>query len=138
MTYAGGTQMGNWTVLGNSVDLIGGLWSGPPSGGGSVDLNGNGPGGIQQSFSFAPGAYLLSFYLSGNFGSGNLTKDVDVTINQSVNVNAQYSYPFSSGGPNQNYNLETLGFNVVGNGHGHTERSRASMIILHPVQSLVG
>jgi choice-of-anchor C domain-containing protein len=86
-TYsAGATNITGWTVTGNSVDLITGYWQAPPGGGNSVDLDGNGQGGVASS-SFATtngGDYTLSFDLSGNpdgaLGPHTVQVDVDGTI----------------------------------------------------------
>jgi choice-of-anchor C domain-containing protein len=78
VTYNGGT-MGPWDVSG-SVDLIGGYWQAPTAGGGSVDLDGNSPGGVAQTFSAAPGDYELTFFLSGNPDGGDGVKTVDVSV----------------------------------------------------------
>jgi len=86
-TIATDGSIGAWTVghdsipyptlVSSSVDLIGSLWSGPPTGGYSVDLNGtlgaNGAsstvarGSIFQAINVASaGNYTLTFYVSGN------------------------------------------------------------------------
>jgi choice-of-anchor C domain-containing protein len=66
-TYAGGSTIGPWTVTGGSVDLIGGYWQAPNGTVGSVDLDGDSPGGLTQTIATTPGqSYNLSFYLSGN------------------------------------------------------------------------
>jgi hypothetical protein len=61
-TVLGGTNIGPWLVSGSSVDLIGNYWNAPPSGGNSVDLNGDAAGGLIQTFDLDPGNYLLSFF----------------------------------------------------------------------------
>lgn len=80
-TYGGGsTDITNWTVQGHSVDLILSYWQAPPLGGNSVDLDGNAPGGVSQSFSTVIGQqYLVTFYLAGNPDSGDPTKDLRVS-----------------------------------------------------------
>jgi hypothetical protein len=82
-TVAGGNFFGNgnvWGVLGNSVDVIGNYWQAPPTSGGSVDLSGNGEGGIAQLFNAPAGTYKLSFYLSGNPDGGTSQRSVDVLV----------------------------------------------------------
>jgi hypothetical protein len=77
-----------WTVGPNvstgalsSVDLIGTYWAAPPSGGYSVDLDGNSVSSIFESVTVpTAGEYLLSFYISGNQDGGPATKSYSVTI----------------------------------------------------------
>lgn len=45
----GNTQINAWIVTGDSIDYIGGYWQ-PAAGSRSLDLDGNGQGGIQQTF----------------------------------------------------------------------------------------
>jgi len=80
VTYAGGSTMGPWTVTGDSVDLIGNYWEAPTAGGGSLDLDGNDPGGVTQTLSIGPGHYDLSFFLSGNPDGAPSEKVLDVTV----------------------------------------------------------
>ena len=82
---SGGAQFGGpssnaWTVLGDSVDVIGNYWQAPTAGGGSVDLAGSAAGGIEQSFTLAPGTYQLSFYLGGNPDGAPTVKTVQVSV----------------------------------------------------------
>ena len=88
-TYSSGDLFGGWTVTGTGsgpygnagVDLIGGYWQSPTVGGGSVDLDGNAPGGILQILNLTAGKqYKLSFYLSGNPDGGPSTKSVAVSV----------------------------------------------------------
>ncbi len=80
VTYSGGSSVGPWTVTGNSVDLIGGYWAAPTPGAGSVDLDGNDPGGISQSISTIAGQkYQVSFFLSGNPDGPPPAKTLDVS-----------------------------------------------------------
>ena len=62
-TYSLGS-LGPWTVTSGSVDLIGTYWQAPPSGGGSVDLDGYyAAGTISQSLSLTPGSIIQAFVL---------------------------------------------------------------------------
>lgn len=80
-TIAAGHTIGPWTVIGNSVDLIGSYWEKTPDGSFTVDLDGNGRGGIKQTISnLAAGEYELSFYLGGNPDGGAAAKHVNVSI----------------------------------------------------------
>lgn len=76
-----------WIVNSGNVDFIGKYWqspsgANPPSGtNGSVDLNGNIPGSISQTFTSPnTGLYDLTFSLSGNPDGFPLKKEVAVTI----------------------------------------------------------
>lgn len=65
------TSFANWNVLSGCVDLHGnGLYDVQPGNGLYVDLDGScGAGGsieTKQSFTLAPGEYILEYYLSGN------------------------------------------------------------------------
>lgn len=89
-TYYSPSSFGPWTVTQGGVDLIGGLWQAPPTGGGSVDLDGFfAAGGISEAFSLTSGqSYTLSFYLSGNNG-WDPHKTVDVSI---ASFNQDFTY----------------------------------------------
>ena len=106
-TYNGGA-FGPWNVTG-SVDLIGGYWQAPSVGGGSVDLDGNFPGGISQTFTAPVGEYALTFFLSGNPDGGNGVKTVDVSVGGADQV-----FTFTNTGAtdktNMGYVQETLKF----------------------------
>lgn len=118
-TYSAGA-MGAWTVTG-TVDLIGNYWQAPPTGGGSVDLDGNSVGGISQVVDTITGdTYTLTFYLSGNPdgigntpGSGSDTKYLTV-----VDVGSDdYTFLTNVDGQthsNMNYVEESLTFTATG------------------------
>ena len=68
---AGSTDVTGWAVLSDSVDWVDGIGSVPEINGtnGSlfIDLNGNLPGGIQQTFGTLVGqAYLITFDMNAN------------------------------------------------------------------------
>lgn len=119
VTYSSGSSLGPWTVTGTGsgpdgvagVDLIGNYWQAPAAGEGSVDLDGNAPGGISQTISglIAGETYILDFELSGNPDGASATKTVDVSIG---NENEVFTYTLntSSTESNMQYVSEQLQF----------------------------
>ncbi|WP_043262960.1 choice-of-anchor C family protein [Streptomyces sp. CT34] len=65
--YAAGQFIGPWKVTSGTVDLIGaGYWD-AAEGDQSLDLNGNNPGSVAQTFATTPGTtYTVSYSLAGN------------------------------------------------------------------------
>ncbi|MGD3111388.1 choice-of-anchor C family protein [Streptomyces sp. YGL11-2] len=65
--YAAGQSIGPWKVTSGTVDLIGaGYWD-AAEGDQSLDLNGNDPGAVAQTFATTPGTtYTVSYSLAGN------------------------------------------------------------------------
>ena len=60
------TSITGWTVSSGSIDLIGSHWV-ASDGDRSIDLNGNEPGAISQTFDTEPGAvYNVLFDMAGN------------------------------------------------------------------------
>jgi choice-of-anchor C domain-containing protein len=74
-TLGTGQGIGPWQVTSGSVDLIGaGFWQ-AAEGDQSVDLSGNGPGTIAQTFTTTPGTtYSVTYSLAGNPDSGPALK----------------------------------------------------------------
>ena len=103
-----------WTVTSGSVDLIGDYWQSPTGVGGSVDLDGNSPGAIAQTFSAPAGSYRLTFDLSGNPDGGPSTKTVLVSAG-SASQAFTYTIGANSHG-SMNYTPETLDFTLPGAG----------------------
>jgi choice-of-anchor C domain-containing protein len=61
------STIANWTVVSGSVDLITTYWQAPPGGGNSIDMDGNAPGEISNTFATIAGVqYVVNFDLSGN------------------------------------------------------------------------
>ncbi|HEY2835612.1 MAG TPA: DUF642 domain-containing protein [Rhizomicrobium sp.] len=117
-TVTGGNFFGNgnaWQVQGNSVDVIGNYWTAPTPGGGSVDLDGNAPGSIAQTFAVSAGTYQLSFYLSGNPDGGLGTKNVEVKVGDQ-DIVVPYTLTGLNSRSNMDYVLETLIFKSSGGG----------------------
>jgi choice-of-anchor C domain-containing protein len=111
-TYLGGQSLGPWSVIGAGVDLIGGYWQAPTMNGGSVDLDGNAPGGITQAIDgLNPGGrYDLSFYLSGNPDGSPTTKTVEVSIGSVVDKVFTYTLTGANTHSDMAYELITLPF----------------------------
>ena len=114
--FSGGSTLpgGPWLVTGASVDLIGTYWqspSGPSPTNGSVDLDGNAPGGVQQTiFGLTNGkSYTLTFWLSGNPDGSPTTKSVDVSIGSVVNDNFTYTIGTNTHA-NMMYAMESVTF----------------------------
>lgn len=108
----GSTAITDWTVTGASVDLIQSYWQAPPGGGNSVDLNGNGQGGVEQVFSTVLGQqYLVSFFLSGNPDGGSSSKTVKLSADA-----ASQNFNFVTGantGTNMGWVLQSFVFSAI-------------------------
>ena len=91
---AGDTSISGWTVTGDSVDYIGSYWQ-PQSGTHSIDLSGDAPGAISQTFDTAIGQqYQLSFWIAGNpDSSANKTGSLQVSAGP-----ASLFFPFAQAG----------------------------------------
>jgi choice-of-anchor C domain-containing protein len=109
--YGGDTSIPGWKVTGDSIDYIGGYWQAPPAVSTSIDLDGNGQGGIQQTFDTTPGAtYKVSFYLAGNPDGGPNPKQLLVTTVGST------PYNFDASGTNRGamgWTPETFAFTAT-------------------------
>jgi choice-of-anchor C domain-containing protein len=76
---AGSTAITGWTVTPQSIDYVGGLWM-ASDGTRSVDLSGNAPGGIQQTFATTAGlTYSVLFDLAGNPEGPPVLKTAEVS-----------------------------------------------------------
>ena len=110
-TYTAIGPLGGWTVLSGSVDLIGSYWSAPPTGGRSVDLDGNSPGWLAQTITFPhSGEYQLTFQLSGN-PDGLTTQNAIKQLEVDIGTNSHdFSYTVTSASKTLPYTLETMTF----------------------------
>ena len=82
----GSTGITGWTVGGESIDYIGGLWV-ASDGGRSVDLNGNGTGSLSQTFDTVAGqSYLVTFDLAGNPDNGPEVKTLLVSADAATST----------------------------------------------------
>jgi choice-of-anchor C domain-containing protein len=127
---SGSTAITGWTVGGGGIDYIGSYWQ-PSDGSRSLDLNGNLPGSISQTFDVVSGqTYQVTFYLAGNTDGGPAIKTLTASIDSTVFLASfdstgksrsdmgwmQYSFLFTANGP-----TETLSFQsttLEGNAYG--------------------
>ncbi|OGP70679.1 MAG: hypothetical protein A2Y80_09890 [Deltaproteobacteria bacterium RBG_13_58_19] len=111
--YNGDTSITGWTVTGHSIDYIGTYWQAPPGATRSIDLDGLGQGGIQQTFDTISGAqYQVRFYLAGNPDGAPSTKNILV-----VSWGTPAAYSFDASGAtlgNMGWILESFTFTAEG------------------------
>jgi choice-of-anchor C domain-containing protein len=89
---AGSGALTGWTIGPQGIDWIGSYWQ-PGDGTRSVDLSGNGPGSISQTFATVAGqTYQVSFLLAGNPDGPPPTKTMDVS-----GTDFSQSFPFPLG-----------------------------------------
>ena len=88
--FSGSTAIDGWSVTSGSVDWIqSALWP-AQSGTYSLDMNGNGPGEIAQSFATVSGTtYLVQFYLAANTNPANST--VTLSANATGGIPVSYT-----------------------------------------------
>jgi choice-of-anchor C domain-containing protein len=95
---AGDTSITGWTVGGNSIDYIGSYWN-AQDGSRSVDLSGNGPGSVSQTFdTILNRRYTVTFWLAGNTDGAPTVKSTIV----------------SAGGPGTTFTFDTTGDAIPG------------------------
>lgn len=117
VTYPGGsTAITGWTVTGNSVDLISTtFWQAPPGGGQNVDLDGNAPGGLEQTLMATPAGQTatIDFELSGNPDGGPGTKTLMVSAGGTSTMYT-YTVTASNSRANMMYVPESFSFIETG------------------------
>jgi len=80
----GNAGITGWTVGGNSVDLVGSLWT-AADGDRSVDLSGVGAGSLSQTFDTVVGTtYRVSFEIAGNVYGGSQVMTGAASVNDVV------------------------------------------------------
>lgn len=129
-TLAGGsTAINGWVVGGDSIDYIGGYWN-AQNGSRSIDLSGNAPGSIAQTFDTVIGqVYNVTFFLGANGDGPPPSKTVSVgatgnaTGNYSVgstpfppNVTAwsPFNYVFTASGTSTTLTFTSTGTTAFG------------------------
>jgi choice-of-anchor C domain-containing protein len=135
-TYSAGQNFGGWNVTSGSVDVIGGYWQNPAGTGGSLDLDGNTPGGISQSLLLNPGTYVLTFSLSGNPELDRSTKSLTASIAGASN---NFSYtPSVNSKSDMQYVTESIQFVVSGIGPQSEILSFLSLDTSGPTGAVIG
>jgi|OpeIllAssembly_1097287.scaffolds.fasta_scaffold18585_3 choice-of-anchor C domain-containing protein len=77
--YGSSTAIPGWVVSAGNIELIGSLWQ-SSDGSRNIDLNGEMPGAISQTFdTLAGGFYEVLFDLAGNPGGGPTIKTLRVS-----------------------------------------------------------
>jgi len=115
---SGASDLTGWTIASGSIDYIGSYWA-AADGSRSIDLNGNAPGAIYQSFATQIGQqYKVTFSMAGNpdgapgtkslnsfvkQGNGNVLGSTSVTFDTAGKSKSnmgwtEYSYLFTAGG----------------------------------------
>ena len=126
---AGSTAITGWTVGGDSVDYIGTYWN-AQSGSRSVDLSGNAPGSIFQTFDTVLGqTYQVTFFLGANgdgpppsktvgvSATGNATGNYSVgstPFPPNVTIWSPFSYAFTATGSSTTLTFTSTGTTAYG------------------------
>jgi choice-of-anchor C domain-containing protein len=109
---AGSKDLVAWTVSGGGIDYLGHPWD-VADGARAVDLDGDGPGAISQTFGTTQNqTYIVWFDLAGNPGGGPAVKHVRVTVD---GYTADYSYN-TSGQSNYSLVWQPISFSFVATG----------------------
>lgn len=114
-TFYTGQSIGSWTVTTGNVDLSGaGFWQ-TADGVQSIDLDGDEPGAVSQTFSTVPlFAYEVSFALAGNPDDGPAIKTGQVLVNGKAVKNFSFDITGKSRA-NMGYVTEELTFLATSN-----------------------
>jgi len=108
---AGNSSLPGWTIESGSIDLVGTYWT-ASHGTQSLDLAGDRPGVISQSFATVAGeSYTITFDHAANAGYGGSRKAVDVFVN---GVATSFMFNGEVSGVNQNWQTDTLTFIATG------------------------
>ena len=113
---SGSNAVTGWTVSSGSVDWINGYWQ-AQDGTHSIDLAGNVPGAIEQTFeTVVGGVYSVNYWLSGNPDGGSVGKDGVVAAINGAIVDASSSITGIKGPSHENmeYSLKNFTFTASG------------------------
>lgn len=107
------TTITNWTVSSGSVDYIGTYWE-ASDGDRSIDLSGNTPGSLQQTFSTVAGQkYFVTFDMAGNPDGGSAVKTL--TVNTTGGTPVLYSFN-STGQTHEDMGWEQKVYSFIASG----------------------
>jgi choice-of-anchor C domain-containing protein len=109
--FAGSSAMAPWVIVANSVDVVNnGYWP-AFEGLNSLDLDGNNPGTIQQTFATTPGVpYNLRFWYANNADASALTRTANVLVTGAGTLLNQNISHTGSTRANMNYTLFSAEF----------------------------
>ena len=110
-------DIANWTVDSGSIDWIGSYWNAANLLR-SIDLSGNGPGTISQSFATTAGQlYQVTFAMAGNPAGGNTLKALTVAADGTTSPLITFD---ASGSTLSNMNWAERSFTFVANDNSTT------------------
>ncbi len=108
------TAITGWSVTSGTVDWVGSYWT-AENGSYSLDMNGNGPGAIAQTFSTVQGrTYSVQFYLAGNFECDPATRILDVSATGGTTRAYRFAEPTDYSLTNMGWTGETYTFVASG------------------------
>jgi choice-of-anchor C domain-containing protein len=125
--YSPSTEITGWTVSGDSVDYIGSYWQ-AASGTHSIDLDGNGQGGLSASttFNVVMGVtYQVQFAMAGNPDGPPLTKALTASAG---GVSQVFSFVVTPSDTHSNMGWVTKSFDFTAAATGTTTLSFASNV----------
>ena len=112
--YTADMSIPGWTVESGSIDLIGAYWI-ASDGLRSIDLSGQEPGGISQTFDTEQGQwYLVQFDMAGNPDSGVL-KVLLASVGDPEAATFEYEFD-STGKTSSDMGWETISFTFMAEG----------------------
>ncbi len=111
----GATNILKWNVVSGNIDYIGTYWT-SADGSRSIDMNGNVPGAISQTFATIPGhTYTVTFDMAGNPDGGRYGSPAVKTMNVDTG-GTPASYSFDTTGhsdANMGWQQETYTFTAT-------------------------
>jgi choice-of-anchor C domain-containing protein len=113
---AGSRSLPGWSIESGSIDYVGTLWE-AAEGQRSVDLSGEGPGTISQTFATQSGTvYAVRFAMSGNPGASPFTVGTVVTVGPAEGSAGTQRFNFDTHGhvfPGMGYEVHTFFFRAT-------------------------
>jgi choice-of-anchor C domain-containing protein len=122
---AGSTAITGWTVVAGTIDYIGTYWMDSDGGGRSLDMSGNGPGAIRQTFDTNTNhLYQVMFDIAGNPDGAPVTKHLQASVlgDSPSSVEMDFNFTFDTTGKTRPNGMgwTTRFFNFVSDDSGAT------------------
>jgi choice-of-anchor C domain-containing protein len=109
--FAGNPAMAPWVIVAGSVDVVHTAYWPAFEGNQSLDLDGNTPGTIQQTFATTPGVqYTLTFAYANNADQSALVRTANVQVTGAGTLLSQNISHTGSTRANMNYTLFSADF----------------------------